>query len=205
MRRTGFLMPRTKLLASLFVLASLAACSKGGGELTNVKAEPWSLSDEAVVVDLTSTGSETGSPHWLATYRAGGKIAKLGIELGPDHAVDQFASTGDGRFLRERNSDPSIFLADLKKALDAKTVPTKITKVDSLPFKFVVLGRNQSRSSSGGFSSNPPGDWTAMKLFLANGEGEVFFNLSPTAKKAEFSIKDSDYGDIVLAELAKVL
>ena len=44
-----------------------------------------------------------------------------------------------------------------------------------------------------------------MKISLSGGEGEVFLNLNPATNNAEFSIKDADYGDIVLAELAKVL
>ena len=190
--------------ASCILMLFLTACSRGDGKLSNVKAEPRNLSDDAVILDLAVV-QNTNPQQWIATYRAGGKTAKFGIELGAIHAVDEMVSSGKGRFVRQSGSDPSVFLADLKKALDAKSIPTKITKVDSLPFEFVVLGRNQSRSSDGGFSSEPPGDWTAMKIFLANGEGEVFFNLSTEAKKAEFSIKDSDYGDIVLTELAKVL
>jgi len=60
---------------------------------------------------------------------------------------------------------------------------------------------------SGGFSEKPRGSWTAMKIFLEAGdqEGEVFLNLNPELGKGEFSIKDEDYGDFVVAQLAKVL
>lgn len=46
-----------------------------------------------------------------------------------------------------------------------------------------------------------------MKIFIGEGkhEGDVFLNLNPVIKKGQFSIKDSDYGDIVLAQLAQVL
>jgi len=46
-----------------------------------------------------------------------------------------------------------------------------------------------------------------MKIFLGKGdsEGEVFLNFNSALGKGEFSIKDSDYGDFVIAELAKVL
>ena len=43
------------------------------------------------------------------------------------------------------------------------------------------------------------------RFSLGGDQGEVFFNFSPKLKKAEFEIKDSDYGDFVVAELAKVL
>jgi hypothetical protein len=44
-----------------------------------------------------------------------------------------------------------------------------------------------------------------MKLFFGDDQGEVYLNFSPMLNKAEFSIKDPDYGDFVIAELAKVL
>lgn len=49
------------------------------------------------------------------------------------------------------------------------------------------------------------GNWIAAKLFFGGDQGEVFLNLNPALGKAEFSIKDSDYGDYVIGELAKVL
>jgi len=71
------------------------------------------------------------------------------------------------------------------------------SKIRELTFDAVVLGQKQSRLPSGSYSSNPPGDWTVTKIFLPKGgdEGEVFFNFNPVLGKAEFSIKDSDYGD----------
>jgi len=33
----------------------------------------------------------------------------------------------------------------------------------------------------------------------------VFFNLNPVLGKGQFSIKDADYGDIVLRQLSSVL
>jgi hypothetical protein len=47
-----------------------------------------------------------------------------------------------------------------------------------------------------------------MKIFLttkSEGDTEVFLNLSPATRKGEFSIKDPDYGNAVLAALATVL
>jgi len=46
-----------------------------------------------------------------------------------------------------------------------------------------------------------------MKLFIGEGdqEGEVFLNTNLVIKKGQFSIKDPDYGDAVLAQLARVL
>jgi len=197
------------LAAALFVC--VAACSPKSSRPENLKAEPWGETSDSVGFDLKPVDNRSGPRQWIATYSAKGKTAKFRIELGPNHAGDDedkslHVSFGKGRFLPEPGSDASIFLIDLKKALEAKTIPNKVERAPSLPFEFAILGEHQSRSADGGFSDEPPGDWTAMKIFLGEGEGEgeVFLNLNPVANKGEFSMKDADYGDIVLAELAKI-
>jgi hypothetical protein len=94
-----------------------------------------------------------------------------------------------------------------KKALVAKTIPTKVQRANSLPFQFVSFGKNQSQAPVGGFHAKPPGNWTPMKLFIGEGdqEGEFFLNLNLVIRKGQFSIKDEEYGGIVLAQLAPVL
>jgi hypothetical protein len=79
--------------------------------------------------------------------------------------------------------------------------------VTTLLFKYVSFGENQSRSLDGGFFTKPPGNWRPGKIFIGHGEqeGEVFLNINPVLKMGEFSIKDPDYGDVVLAQLASVL
>jgi hypothetical protein len=71
----------------------------------------------------------------------------------------------------------------------------------------VSFGKNQSQAPGGGFQPKPPGHWTPMKIFIGEGqqESQLFLNLNPVIKKGQFSIKDADYGDIVLAQLARVL
>ena len=46
-----------------------------------------------------------------------------------------------------------------------------------------------------------------MKIFLGNGddESEVFLNFNPVSRKGQFSEKDIEYGDGVVAKLATVL
>jgi len=46
-----------------------------------------------------------------------------------------------------------------------------------------------------------------MKIFIGEGdqEGEVFLNFNLAIRKGQLSMKDPDYGDLVLRELAKVL
>lgn len=114
---------------------------------------------------------------------------------------------GEGKFLAVAGSENLVLLQALKKALDAKTIPKASRRVEELAFDAIVLGQNQSRGPSGSFSNNPPGEWIAIKIFLPKGgdNGELFLNLNPTLGKGEFSRKDSDYGDYLMQELAKVL
>jgi hypothetical protein len=174
--------------------------------------EPYVPDSNSIGFDLEPAKSGNGSSQWLATYASQGKTARFRIELGPAQGPDKPASIinikfGKGRFVAEPGSDASVLLADLKKALEAKTLPTKVQRSSTLPFTFAVLGENHSQASGGGFNANPPGHWTAMKIFLGDGdeEAEVFLNLNPTIKKGQFSIKDPDYGDGLLKYLAKVL
>ena len=69
------------------------------------------------------------------------------------------------------------------------------------------LGDNLSQALHGGFNADPRGDWTAMKIFIGEREqeSEVFVNFKPTIGKGQFSIKDADYADILLRQLAAVL
>jgi hypothetical protein len=79
--------------------------------------------------------------------------------------------------------------------------------VKELAFTYVNLGDNLSQAPGGGFNARPPGDWTAIKIFIGEGEqeAEVFINFNTAIGKGQFSIKDPDYGDLVLKQLAKVL
>jgi hypothetical protein len=140
-------------------------------------------------------------------------MARFEIDLGPSAVLDGKESaglalkSGEGRFIAVQQSDVGVLLLELKKALEATALPTKVQRVNSLPSTFVSIGQNMSQASDGGFTPKPPGNWTPMKIFLGegDGEGEVFLNLNPVLRKGEFSIKDADYGDIVLRQLARVL
>jgi hypothetical protein len=148
-----------------------------------------------------------------ATYDSQGKVAKFRIEFGPakySETKDPHGfriGVGEGRILAETGSENSVLLADLKKALEAKEFPKKIQRVNSLPFTFANLGEKMSQAKGGGFNAAPLGNWTATKVFFGEGEeeSEVFLNIDPVGQKGQFSIKDADYGDMVLAQLAKVL
>jgi hypothetical protein len=172
--------------------------------------EPYSPTDGAVLLNILPAHGTEGSQDWLATYTDESGTTRFRIELDPSvKSSDKSFPTlsGKGRFLAEAGSNPIPLLEGLKKALQAKHMPTKARKTDVLPFDYVILGENQTRSADGGFAARPKGTWTAMKIFLSHrkDEGEVFLNIDAVAHQAEFSIKNSDYGDLVLQELAQIL
>jgi hypothetical protein len=72
------------------------------------------------------------------------------------------------------------------------------------PISIALLGTNVGRTARG-FSGT--GTWAATKLFLQRPgiEAEVFFNFDLTSKEGEFSEKDGDYADDLLAFLAAEL
>ena len=175
--------------------------------------EQYVPSPGAVGFHIEALPDNKSAHQWLATYDVKGKTAKFRIELssskpfGDRGSLDFNVETGNGRLIAEPGSNASVLLDDLKTALEAKKLPAKIQRVSNLPFVFVTFGGNNSQAPGGGFNAEPPGNWTPMKIFLGDGEqeGEVFLNLNPVIKMGQFSIKDADYGDIVLAHLARVL
>ena len=98
-------------------------------------------------------------------------------------------------------------LVALKKALEAKHLLANVRRTARLNFNYVIFGERNSQAKGGGFSPTPAGNRAAMKIFLGgtNDEAEVFLNFNPVSGKAQFSEKDVDYGDLVVAELASVL
>ena len=190
----------------VFLLLNLVACSRDSKSPSSPPVQPYSTAEGSLGFDIQPRGQPDG--ELVASYTSRGKTAKFRIEL--DRATSSKntnlpMSFGKGRFLSEPGSDPESLLADLAEVLEAKKIPTKPSRSATLPFEYVLLGQKQSRSKDGSFSNSPGGDWTSLKLFFGDDQGEVYLNFSPVLNKAEFSIKDSDYGDFVIAELAKVL
>jgi hypothetical protein len=178
-------------------------------------SEPGLQDSHSVLFDIEPVQSSDGSRAFLAAYKSQGKIARFRFEIGPGK---EFGSetpqnfkfvTGEGAIIAEPGSDASVLVADLKKALEAKYAPKNFKRASRLPFDYVILGQNRTRDPDGGFRSNPPGTWTAMKIFInsdkGDDEGEVFLDFSTITNKAEFAEKDVEYGDLVLAKLATVL
>jgi hypothetical protein len=149
-----------------------------------------------------------GVEYYDCRYQAHERVAKFGVQLKKGPMTGKPAMAGlEGKFLAIAGSEDSVLLKDLSKALEAKKIPRNTIRIPELPFDGMVLGEAESRDFHGGYSENPKGDWTTMKIFLPRGgdDGEVYLNINPVSGQGEFSIKDSDFGDYVIAELAKVL
>jgi len=204
---------RSLLLCFAFGSIGLFGCNLFPTRTQEPVAEHYIPVPRAVAFDIEQLPSDASAQHWLATYASKGKTAKFRIELGSSKPIEDKKSKdfgiqqGQGRFLAEPGSDASVLLADLKNALEAKKFPASVQRARDLHFVFVSFGKNQSQAADGGFNDQPPGHWTPIKLFIGEGEqeGQVFLNLNPVIKKGQFSIKDPEYGDIVLAYLARVL
>ena len=206
-------MNRIPALSCAVILSAVTvACNRPTRGMQKYVSETYIPASGTVAFDIKSVPSTEGY-GWLATYQGQGKTAKFRIELSKARSVDDKESrsfdikSGRGRFVAEPGSDASALLKELRTALEAKSLPAKVRRVSTLPFTFVTFGQHESQASDGGFSSNPPGNWAPMKIFIGEGEqeGEVFLNLNPVLSKGQFSIKDPDYGDIVLRQLASVL
>lgn len=118
---------------------------------------------------------------------------------------------GSGSIERRPATDCRAFLEALAPAIGYREAALPAPPRESrLTISLATLGTNLSRArtrpdTAGAFSSKPSGDWTAMKVFVKDGDGEVFLNLNVKEGVGEFSVKDEDYATTVLTELAKVL
>ena len=100
------------------------------------------------------------------------------------------------------------FVELFAKAFSGKLpIPVKRSHVPG-PFaiKTAILGLNMDRQESGGFSSEG-GGWTATKWFPEHEgqSGEVFFNYNLAKRQGEFSEKDADYANDLVAVFASAL
>ena len=177
------------------------------------RAEPYISDPNSVEFDISPLPVNDQSRQWLATYSGQNKTAKFRLVLGSpvpmnsEKHTGMKMSSGSGAILAVPDSDSSAMLAALAKALEAEHIPAHVQRASRLPFTYVILGENNSRAGGGGFSEKPPGNWTAMKIFIGDGddESEVFLNFNSVTGKADFSEKDADYGAAVVAKLAAVL
>jgi hypothetical protein len=204
-------MIRLPAMCALAALVLMPGCSRVAQR--SVAVEEHQSGASYVGFDLQPLQGADGSRQWIGVHNSSGKVARFRIDLGAPEvtpgkaAGDSAVRSGEGTLVPEPGSDSSVLLADLQKALRAKNAPSASLAKTSIPFTYVDIGENLSQASTGGFSGNPPGNWTALKLIFGEGdhESEIFLHLNASTRKGQFSMKDPRYGDLALAELAKVL
>ena len=188
--------------AIVVLLVVLVGCDRSA-QLIQKSPEP-----ETYVADPDSVAFDLIQVHpdgeFIATYAAHEKVAKFRIQLDSADPTAKNLAVGKGRFLPESGSDSAAILTDLAKVLEAKKIPKKVARARFVPFEYVLLGDSMSKGKNG-FVDTPAGNWSMLKLFFGNDDAELFLNVNQAIHKGEFSIKDPDYGDYLVAQLAKVL
>lgn len=200
-------------MSRYFVISCLAVFMLVAGACKRQSSEIYIPDEESLGFDIQPVKAADGTSQFVANYRAQGKTARFRIQFDQARAATNAETKapkiefGKGKFIAEPGSDASMLLIDLKKTLDAKTLPGKVERAGELAFTYATLGEHMSQSAQSGFSDKPSGNWTLTKIFIerVEQEGEVYLNFNPVIKKAQFSIKDPDCGDFLPAQLAKVL
>ena len=197
-----------KLIVSvpaIFLLAT-SGCTRPAATTGSRTPEAYISDSRSVGFDIKPLKGQNGFLRFHATYPSEGRLAKFTVEFGPTR-ITQGMDIGHGRFVAEPGSDAIALFSDLRKALEAKAVPAKVQRMETLPFTFINIADQLSQAAGGGFNADPPGDWTAIKIFVGERkqEGQVFLNINTAIGKGQFSMKDPDSGDLVLKQLAAVL
>jgi len=110
-------------------------------------------------------------------------------------------------FVKDRDAGGK-FVELFSKAFPG-TVPKPFAHQKELKPLFLntaILGQNMSREVNGGFAGQG-GGWTATKWFPEHDgrSAEIYFNYNLDTKQGEFSEKDPDYADDLLAIFASAL
>jgi hypothetical protein len=202
-------------LAALVISTAVLVCACGDRS-TQQAAGHQSATDAAPraagafrLIEVKRDGD--GTAHYKAAAGAPGSSCEFEILLGaikPTEASPFSFTTA--ALIRAAHADCEGFLSALAPELGFDgplPTPPAVAKLDA---SIAILGVGQSRATheaevAGGFTSTPPGPWLVTKLFLADGEGEVSLNLDERDKVGELSIKDTDYAQVVVTELAKIL
>src|SRR4051794_1592218 len=128
------------VLATLLLV--LNACSPRRAPVQESPEEAYVASPGAVCFDIEIFDRGNSSFALAGTYASQGRTAKFQVEFGPSKPMETGSKTfsmrkGEGRFVSEPGSDASVLLLDLKKALEAKKLPSKVQRLGSLPFTFM--------------------------------------------------------------------
>jgi len=184
-------------MSLLFALATACVC------IGDASAQSTQDYVQFKIAPVSTSQKSTEEMAWQASYGADEKFI-ISLRLGHPSPKEMFTFS-KGSISHVAGSNSREFLKKLAVALGAKEVPRPTKRVKTLTFDTAILGTNQTRIEGGGFSGRPAGNWITTKIFLAGGNGEVYLDIDPVSGVGEFSLKDEEYGNIVLRELASVL
>ncbi|MDP3238376.1 MAG: hypothetical protein Q8N26_36620 [Myxococcales bacterium] len=140
--------------------------------------------------------------------------AKVRLGMKAPKATDSPFSFSELRLSPLDRASSTRFVAAVAKAflVPVPAVAPKPKKLVPVKLATAVLGQGMVREGAGGGFSVPakgetPGTWTTTKVFFEKDAqyAEVFFNVDLEAGVAEFSEKDADYRDGLLALLSRAL
>jgi hypothetical protein len=162
----------------------------------------------SLVFRIDAAEGRPGRVGWLATYSTEGRTARFRIELEPEPRGTSLPTFVHCALSCEADSDASLLMRDLSRSLGTRPAPPQ-AGVAELELTAALLGRDLSRgrgkdSIAGALTSEPKGTWIATKLFLGEGEAEVFLNLDPVGGFGELSMKDPAYSAAVVRELGRL-
>jgi hypothetical protein len=174
-----------------------------------------SQQDSSDTVELSASFQpNTGMGLWSLQFPATGP-PQVTFEL--NIGAKQEASSPGFHFapgtLRARpGGAPVAFLKALTYALEAADTPSARHPAEQLSIDVGILGEHLSRGISpspgrvvaGEFAESPRGSWLVTKLFLNEGQAEVYLALSAPLQRALLIKKDPEYGTDVVAEFARL-
>ena len=115
---------------------------------------------------------------------------------------------GEAILIVEDKEAGGTFLSLFGKSFPGKSPSPSDQQYEPKPLRIdtAVLGQGLHREPQGGFSGKA-GGWTATKWFpeFDGRSGEIFFNYNLAKRKGEFSEKDAEYADSLLALFAAAL
>src|SRR5215472_4456215 len=125
---------RFKSSKSLVCAVGVLAVFGVGCESAPPPELPYAPAQGSVGFDIIQESGLAGPQkptRWLATHKSGSRTAQFRIELAsPQSSTKPIGvSFGKGRFIAVAGSDSGVLIAELKKALEAKTLPTRTTRV----------------------------------------------------------------------------
>jgi hypothetical protein len=143
--------------------------------------------------------------EWTFFECEGSSDPKMAFTVGVGSAGNAPSAWGRAVLIVKDRQAGAHFVESFAKAFGGKEPrPVKQRHVPGpLSINTAILGRSQSREKTGGFSGERDA-WTTTKWFPEHDglAGEVYFNYSLEDRQGEFSEKNADYADDLVAIFA---